>query len=352
MISIEGGSDTHLEAGIGIDLLDFTTMDDPREPERGPENTSMPAERAQERIGRPTPDQLLQAIERLLGSDRRHAERFIRYAKETRMSLEHVWCSFGEDDSILATALASPSPGGTAMLFASSPHSSEEATAIGRIIEATCSSLTTSGTALAQALVEPGDILEQEAFVHGGLRRLATLTYMERPVPKRNTIPAPELPDGISLKRFRNDDRPVLERLLIETYRDTLDCPGLAGLRSPSDVVDGHIHSGIFRPQWWFIAHDRGTPCGVVLLNGSAGSSSIELVYLGIISTARGRGIGPALLQHGLHVVAGSRERTIVLAVDEANAPALAMYEKACFQRTIRRVALIRSLNPPAGGAT
>jgi ribosomal protein S18 acetylase RimI-like enzyme len=269
----------------------------------------------------------------------------MRFARDTRMSLEHVWCAFGADDSIEATVLASPSAGRTAMLFASSPHDSEEARLIGEVIRRTCDALDPEDVILAQALVEPSDKLEQEAFVHGGLQRLATLTYMERAMPRRNTIQAPEFPKGISLARYRPEDRGLLEKLLFATYEETLDCPGLAGLRTPSDVVDGHMHSGIFRPQWWVIAHREEQPVGVALFNGSAGASSIELVYLGIISNERGAGLGPALLQHGLRLVSGARERNIVLAVDEENEPALNMYEKAGFHRTIRRTALVRSLD-------
>ena len=296
------------------------------------------------RIAQPGPARLLEAVERLLRSDRRHAERFMRFARETRMSLDHIWCAFGTSNRILATVLVSPSPGRTAMLFASTPRSAEEAPLMGRVIDAACRSLSTADVALAQALVEPADKLEQDAFIHGGLIRLAMLTYMERPVPDRNAIPQADFPEGVTLERYRSEHRSELEALLVETYHETLDCPGLAGLRDPSDVVEGHMHSGIFRPEWWVIARKGKRAIGVSLFNGSAGSSSIELVYLGLTQNARGLGIGQALLRHGLRLVSGSRERNIVLAVDEANEPALNIYEKAGFHRTIRRVALIRDL--------
>ena len=203
--------------------------------------------------------------------------------------------------------------------------------------------------ALAQALVEPAERLEQEALVHGGLLRLANLTYMERPVPDRNEFPEEPLPRDVRLERYRPEHRETLERLLVETYEDTLDCPGLAGLRAPADVVEGHIHSGIFRPQWWTIARRGDEAVGVALFNGSAGSSSIELVYLGLVPSARGAGLGGLLLRHGLRMIAGSRERNVVLAVDESNDPALGIYENHGFHRTIRRVAMVRSLAVDVG---
>lgn len=183
--------------------------------------------------------------------------------------------------------------------------------------------------------------------MHGGLRRLAILAYMERPVPKRNSIPQPVFPDDVRIERYRSEHRKQLEQLLLKTYDRTLDCPGLAGLRRPADVVEGHMYSGIFKPEWWVLVRERKSDrlIGVSLLNGSAGSGSIELVYLGVIPDVRGRGIGRALLQHGLRMIAGSRERNVVLAVDESNAPALDIYEDLGFHRTIRRVALVRKLD-------
>ena len=150
----------------------------------------------------------------------------MRFARDTRMSLDHIWCAFGTGNRIKATVLASPSPGRTAMLFVSPPRTAEEAPLVGRVVEATCRSLKAADVALAQALVEPAERLEQEALVHGGLLRLANLTYMERPVPDRNEFPEEPLPRDVRLERYRPEHRETLERLLVETYEDTLDCPG------------------------------------------------------------------------------------------------------------------------------
>lgn len=333
---------------LRMDLLDSSPMDGPRNAsDSTPSSSAGPPQARQITISKPGSSRLLEAVERLLRSDRRHAERFMRFARDARMSLDHVWCAIDSEGVIQATVLASPSPGRTAMLFASSPHSAEDAALVGRVIDDTCQSLHETDVGLAQALVEPSDRLEQEAFIHGGLRRLAILAYMERPVPRRNSIAQPKFPANIRIERYRSEHRPELEQLLVQTYERTLDCPGLAGLRRPDDVVEGHMHSGIFKPEWWVLARDRTTDqlVGVSLMNGSAGSGSIELVYLGVVPQVRGQGIGRALLQHGLRLVAGARERNVVLAVDESNDPALDIYEELGFHRTIRRVALVRRLD-------
>ena len=345
MISIQAGLGTPGSRVSPHDLLDSTVMQDKDHESGTPQST--PSESAEAvRIGRPGPSRLLEAVERLLKSDRRHAERFMRFARDSRMSLDHVWCAMDSEGRIKVTVLGSPNPGRTAMLFASSPHSTDEAALVGRVVERTCQGLREANIALAQALLEPSERLDQESFIFGGLRRLATLTYMERAVPRRrNTISQPDFPSGVRLERYQSEQRGTLETLLTRTYEQTLDCPGLSGLRDPSDVVEGHMHSGVFRPEWWFVAYREDRAVGVMLLNGSVGTSSIELVYLGIVPEERGRGLGPALLQHGLNLIAGARERNVVLAVDEENVPALRMYENAGFRRTIRRDAFVRTTN-------
>ena len=297
------------------------------------------------RIIRPGPARLMDAIERLLRSDRRRAERFMRFARDSRMSLEHIWCAIDSKQRIRSTVLASPSPGRTALMFVSSPKSALEAREIGAVVDTACRGLREADVGLAQALVEPTDHLENDAFLHGGLTKLSTLTYMERPVPNRRASFNTTMPDGVDIKPFSLSERAELEELLVETYQDTLDCPGLAGLRRPEDVVDGHMSAGIFKPEWWTILRKGKRPIGVSLLNGSAGSGSIELVYLGIVPEARGQRIGQSLLNHSLQLVAGSRERKIVLAVDEANTPAQEIYEKTGFIRTVRRTAFVRPLD-------
>ena len=317
------------------------------DPQKPSDRLKSPQPRQQDplTIQRPGQAQLLAAVEQLLGSDRRRAERFMRFARDVRMSLEHVWCGVNADQEIKATVLASPSPGRTALLFVSTPKRMADVPLIAPVVDAACQGLRAADVGLAQALVDPVDQLEADVFEQGGLHTLATLTYMERPVPNKRSSFQVLLPQGITIEPYQQSQRAELEALLVETYQDTLDCPDLVGLRRPDDVVDGHMSAGVFKPEWWSIVRKDGCPVGVSLLNGSAGSGSIELVYLGLIPEVRGQGIGHGLLNHNLQLIAGSREQKIVLAVDEANTPALKMYEKIGFIRTVRRQALVRPLD-------
>jgi len=175
------------------------------------------------------------------------------------------------------------------------------------------------------------------------MRHLASLDYMERPI-NGSPLPQASLPDGIELAAWDPADRGMLEALLVETYVETLDCPGLAQMRTPADIVDGHLAAGDHDPSLWTIARSHGRPVGALLLSPSPQTDSVEVIYLGIAAEARGRGLGRALLAHGLGLVADRPERMMALAVDARNTPATALYARTGFRTLRRREAFVAHL--------
>ena len=296
-------------------------------------------------IAQPGPARLLEAIQCLLHADPKRARRFLAFAEKSGMGLEHLWCAFDQPGKITVSAMATLNPGRTAMLFATQPKTRSAIETTGKVIDATCRSLKKAGVGLAQSLIPPEHPLEAEAFEAGGLSRIATLTYMERSVPRRKERFEEELPSGLRVETYRPHLRSRLEALLAETYQDTLDCPGLSHLRRTSDVVDGHIRSGIFKPEGWHFLMKNDTPVGISTMNVSKTKESIELVYLGLTPQMRGHGTGRALMAHALREISGSPQKTVVLAVDDSNDPARRIYEHFGFRSTARRHALVRSLD-------
>ena len=232
------------------------------------------------------------------------------------------------------------------MVFASRPQTPALTARLGTLLKIAIDDLAPERIALAQALVDPADEREEALFLAGGFLRLAELDYLERPVPRFGTIAARPSLDAAELSIWDPSDRARLVSLLTRTYEDTLDCPGLAGLRDPEDILDGHLASGTPVREWWHILRWNGMDAGALLFNRSANEENIELVYLGLVSEARGRGLGRALLTHGLSLLDGDKARTIVLAVDRANHPAAALYRRHGFRYAMRRLALVRSVGP------
>jgi ribosomal protein S18 acetylase RimI-like enzyme len=214
---------------------------------------------------------------------------------------------------------------------------------------------------IAQALVEPSRPLELAAYEAGGLRRLATLDYLEKEFPRSaapaSARPRKPLPAGWTISPVADPRvlasadpsalgdacRAEVALVLDESYKETRDCPGLAGMRRTLDVLDGHFGLGP-RPRFWLVARKDGRALGVCLVNGSPDAANAELVYLGLAREARGLGIAGALLDETLEICVKSRVGIITLAVDELNAPARALYLARGFRKTSARVALVRAL--------
>lgn len=280
-------------------------------------------------------------------SDPSRVQRFLEYAHENAVSLDRMWGRLGADDRLLESVLVVPNPGRTAMFFASPATDRASVRSIGEVIDHAVRELDPEHVQLAQTLIDPAEPRQREAFAAGGFEELAHLSYLERPLRKaRHVPPPPSWPDGVELVAFRDALEPELRTILEQTYEDTLDCPNLRGLRKTEDILRGHRSTGQFEAGMWTLLRIDGRGVGALLLNPSPAHKSIELVYLGLAPHARGRGLGRKLLHHGLRQCAQRDERSINLAVDERNAPALKLYGNEGFHRAIRRIAMIRSLCP------
>jgi len=304
----------------------------------GPEPSDHPA--AARRAG---PDRLLEAAECLVGGGRSRAQRFLDHLRARGTSLDDLWCMTDADGRLLASALAVENPGRTAMLFVSPPVASSRSHCIDLATEL-CEELDRRGVAMVQALLSETAIAERQVLHGAGFHDLAVLISMERPLPRRGDITAPPLPPEAEIVRWDRTDRATLIRVLDASYEETLDCPGLCGLRSTEDILDGHINCGQYEPQLWSLLRLDGEAVGAVLLN--ANGDAIELVYLGLAPTARGRRLGGILLRRALAALVGRRERFISLAVDRKNEPALRLYRSLGFVHGQERLAMIRPLRP------
>ncbi len=287
-----------------------------------------------------------EAIERLLGSSRETSrtatDRFVHFAQTNAVRLDGLWARLGPDGAIVASVLAVPSPGRTAMMFATHPADDQEVPGIAVVIDHACRALRGWDVHLAQVLLDPAEALERRAFLEGGFDELARLSYLERTLSRHEMPLPPSWPPGTSIEPYRDALAAALSEALEASYRQTLDCPGLYGLRRTEDIVAGHRATGEFDCDLWTLLRLEGRPAGAILLNPFPAHRTVELVYLGLAPEARRRGLGRQLLRHGLHLLRGRRERTLTLAVDQRNEPALALYRSEGLRPVVERIALIR----------
>ena len=120
----------------------------------------------------------------LLGAGPAAAARFVQQAKSASIRLDLIWCLADQAGRYRMAVLAVPSPGRTAMLVASHARNSDDVANLGRAVSVAAEGCRADAD-LAQALVDPALPLDVASFEAGGLRRMATLDYLERGLPKK-----------------------------------------------------------------------------------------------------------------------------------------------------------------------
>ena len=251
-----------------------------------------------------------------------------------------VWGSYGDHGRLEAVALLVPQAGRTAMAFISPPASRAQVRPIAVLLDEACRHAPTARATLAQSLVPPHASTTTDVYLAAGFTPLATLRYMDMTVPRRSA--EPPLPAGVTLETWREDLRGEFLQAMDDSYLQTLDCPGLQGMRRTDDVLNGHMAAGSFDPGMWTLLRVEGAAAGVLMLNPIPAAGGVELVYLGLGAAWRGRGLGRMLLRHGMWQCAQRGMRALMLAVDDANAPAMKLYEQIGFRGEMRKLALIR----------
>ena len=331
-----------------------------------------------ERIG---PEDRVEALGVLLTGRTRAGEAvtrpFLDFARQHDLDLSHLWLARDGRRHAVAV-LVVPGVGRTAMLFVSPLSTAGSVPLAGGLIRDALASLDPGQVNLVQALLEPGQDLTRRAVEAGGLHHLAELAYMsragrqrtQRPTVGRDDLPLEAVP-------WSESARPRYARAILESYRDTLDCPGLRGLRQIDDIIAGHMATGRFDPARWTLwqppapppppvppaspiatesPDDAGhrspaDPAAVLLLAESTDGPGVELVYLGVCPPYRRRGLARQIMEWALHETAVMGRGDLHLAVDDRNRPALRLYHDLGFRLTTRKTALIATV-PGSGGVS
>lgn len=288
---------------------------------------------------------LHEAAAALMGS-RDRGRRFLAHLAAQGLQADAALALSDRDGRLHAAAMLTRHAGRTAMASITSPRAAWEAQRWAPLASAAVIRAASLDVDVIQSLVDPAHRHTAALLELGGLRTIGTLAYLERPLAA--PLPPVAATDalGISIEPWNPSDRALVERLLEESYIDTRDCPGLAQMRRTSDILDGHMATGEHDPSMWWIMRDAQGPCGTALLSPVPSAQCVEVVYFGLSPRVRGRGLSRALLAHALDALAGRAERTVALACDEGNAPALKLYRSFGFARRLSRMALVAAVRP------
>lgn len=285
------------------------------------------------------------------------AERFVRVATEHGIDLSRTYATverdgLGAPTRVLEACLSVTSPGGTASVYLTGPdaqgggHADRVAT-----ICAACDHMQThDAPVLVQALPEPHEDWAITALSQAQFQRIGDLAYLRCPLgstpPGTGTMPSDVEVRQVSSMAPGSADRTDLEAALECSYEDTLDCPDLCGMRTTEAVIESHLASGQWNPELWWIVRVEGVAAGCMLLNPNPDQGTVDLVYLGLGKSLRGRGIAKSLLCKGLAQASDTGLSSMTCAVDRRNTPAIALYERLGFSEFAGRVAFVRQIEP------
>ena len=141
----------------------------------------------------------------------------------------------------------------------------------------------------------------------------------------------PATPSSLEFISGAENQRAELAAIIKATYRQSLDCPKLQQLRSIDDTLDGYQQQGLIPANGWSFVHHGKALVGCLLMTAFPGESYWELTYLGLVPKARGQGWGTQILQQACSRAAESGADMLITTVDQANQPALTMYEQLGF---------------------
>jgi GNAT superfamily N-acetyltransferase len=217
----------------------------------------------------------------------------------------------------------------------------EPATTASRLLAAGTSLLARNGVIVAHALLANVTAEDDAVLRAAGFSPLAALLYLgcqESEFPQT-------LPEGpVQFVPYDPAQEARLGRLVEATYVGTLDCPAMNGLRPVEDVLAGYRDAGSFAPEHWLFVEHEGRDVGCLLLGDHPREGNVELIYMGLIPSRRGNGWGKVVCRHAQWLAGRIGRPRLVLAVDEANRPALAMYAAAGFQAFDRRTVYLKQL--------
>jgi RimJ/RimL family protein N-acetyltransferase len=232
-------------------------------------------------------------------------------------------------------------PGRAALVWPPRVLAGEPDTTLANLLDAVTRWLAQQGVRIAECLVPDDSDVDTPVLAAGGYQHLANLLYL---VSMENAFPrtAPQSP--LAYEPYRPSNHVRLAQIVANTYEQTRDCPQLNGVRPVDDTLTGYRAAGDFDPQRWLLVRHAGEDVGCLLLADYPEQENWELLYVGLIPSARGHGWGREVTRHAQWLTRQARRPRLVLAVDAANEPALRMYAALGFRAWERRRVFVRIL--------
>jgi len=203
------------------------------------------------------------------------------------------------------------------------------------LVEGVCQELACRQVQLVYCFLETDTGVESRLMQLAGFIRLAQLLYL---VWMKEDFPGQRPLSSLSFEPYTAENHSRLVRTVEATYVKSLDCPMLNQKRVMEDVLAGYQATGVHRPELWQIVRADQEDVGCLLLTDHPELESLELVYMGLIPSARGRGWGMDLARQAQWLTHLAGRNQLLLGVDADNWPAIRTYAAVGFRQWASRM--------------
>ncbi|QDT63719.1 GNAT family N-acetyltransferase [Calycomorphotria hydatis] len=270
----------------------------------------------------------------------RHAKDLLLLHDSGQFPLDVLLLAESEGQSVGAT-LSVLQNDGTMMVWLPQAES-EEIRAM--LLEEQVRQLLLARSIYGQCLITKDTPQDHQLLTQFGFQSVASLEFLRH---KLTQIPQVETGSEFSFIAYDpHHDQQRLERLIEETYQQSADCPVLVGRRTGQHAVKSHQSVGDFHPDLWRIYQQDGRDVGVVLLSDHHAQNSRELVYMGVIPSARGQQLGLTMVHTALREAAKDNRAELLLGVDASNSYAAEIYNRLGFETFAQRTAYLWFAEP------
>lgn len=270
------------------------------------------------------------ALARLPVADRaRRAAELVTAARRDPTALGGLFVGL-HDGKLAAAAWCQELAGKSALLWGPRERNPDAKLPVTGVLGSTIEYAEQLGVQVLQAQPEQG----QEANLLGrhGFDTKICLAYLAWQRHSGAEAPSERPHSRVELVSYASPLRSTLESTIEATYRGTRDAPQLNGKRHIRHVVDGYLAVAHSDTSAWWLASVEGEHVGCLLLADHMTAQAMELVYMGLVPSARGRGLGRQLVRHAQRATAEANREQLILAVDADNDPAVRVYSSLGFQ--------------------
>ena len=278
------------------------------------------------------------------GERAQHVEALLAQTRSGEEAMEGLLAA-RRQGRVVGGVLSQVQAGRTAVIWPPRVLPGEPDSTAQQLLAATTELLAAEPICLAHALVQAGIEEDGRRLRAAGFELLAELVYL---VSGEEQFPASLPATSLEFEPYDSAHHDRLARLVEATYERTLDCPRLDGIRQTEDVLAGYRATGVFSPTRWLLVRHHAEDVGCLILADHPEQENFELVYMGLVPSARGNGWGKDITRRAQWLTRQAGRPRLVLAVDAGNGPGMRTYLALGFQAWDRRSVYLKVFEPSA----